>query len=244
MEKAISLEEGQIVLCTVDRIAGTVVFVKINDYNAEGAIVFSEIAPGRIRNIREYAVPGKKIVCKVLRIRPHGIDLSLRRVKLKEKNDFNEIYKKEKSYLALFKTILENGEEAAKKIKSDAGSLVDFLEKAKSNAAILEKYICKEAAEKILGALKEKKQKEKILVKKFSLSSKGSDGISIVKEIMKKAVGDSKCGNCEIFYVAAGKYTAKTRAINPKEADNQLEALIKNLEDMAKQKNCAFSLIK
>jgi len=72
------LEVGDVVLCTVDKIAGTVVFVKI-DRNGEGNIITSEIAPGRIRNLREYVVPKKKIVCKILRISPNGnINLSLR----------------------------------------------------------------------------------------------------------------------------------------------------------------------
>ena len=59
------IEEGQIVLCTVDKIVGTTVFVKIED-NGEGTITTSEISPGRIRNLRKYVIPGKKIVCKVL----------------------------------------------------------------------------------------------------------------------------------------------------------------------------------
>ena len=65
------LEVGDIVLCTVDRIVGTIVFVKI-DGDGEGSIILSEIAPGRIRNLREYVVPKKKIVCKVLRILLHS----------------------------------------------------------------------------------------------------------------------------------------------------------------------------
>ena len=54
------IEVGDIVLCTVDRVIGINVFVKIED-NGEGCIVMSEIAPGRIRNIRDYVVPKKKI---------------------------------------------------------------------------------------------------------------------------------------------------------------------------------------
>ena len=37
------LEVGDIVMCTVDRIVGTIVFVKI-DENGEGSIILSEIA--------------------------------------------------------------------------------------------------------------------------------------------------------------------------------------------------------
>ena len=81
-----NLEVGDIVLCTVDRIVGTVVFVKIKGYG-EGSIIMSEIAPGRIRNLRQYVVPKKQIVCKVLRISGDRIDLSLRRVTQKEKKE-------------------------------------------------------------------------------------------------------------------------------------------------------------
>ena len=73
------LEEGEIVLCTVDKIIGTTVFVKIEG-NGEGTITTSEIAPGRIRNLRDYVSPGRKIVCKVLRVDVNKISLSLRRV--------------------------------------------------------------------------------------------------------------------------------------------------------------------
>ena len=50
------METGDLVLCTVKTIDGTTVFVKIED-DGEGTIVTSEIAPGRIRNLREYVIP-------------------------------------------------------------------------------------------------------------------------------------------------------------------------------------------
>ena len=61
-------EEGDIVLCTVERIAKANVFVDIENGKGEGSIVMSEIASGRIKNLREFVVPKKKIVCKILRI--------------------------------------------------------------------------------------------------------------------------------------------------------------------------------
>ena len=104
-----TFEVGDIVLCTVDRIVGTIVFVKIplNGKEIEGSIVMSEIAPGRIRNLRDYVVPKKKIVCKVLRISGDRIDLSLRRVTLKEQKEIKEQYKQEKSYKSILKSVLE-----------------------------------------------------------------------------------------------------------------------------------------
>ena len=112
-----NLEEGDIVLCIVEKIVGTVVFVKIAD-DGEGSITMSEIAPGRIRNLRDYVVPKKKIVCKVLRISRNGnIDLSLRRVTQKEKKEVLEQDKQEKSYKSILKSVLkEKTDEIIEKI--------------------------------------------------------------------------------------------------------------------------------
>src|SRR3989344_7401168 len=109
-----ALEVGDIVLCTVDRIVGTTVFVHIEGHG-EGSIVFSEVAPGRIRNIRDYVVPKKKIVCKVLRISGDRIDLSFRRVTQKEQKELKEKNKEERSFISILKTVL--GDDADKVIE-------------------------------------------------------------------------------------------------------------------------------
>jgi len=101
------LEEGQIVMCTVEKIIGTTVFVKIQD-DGEGTVTTSEISPGRIRNLRDYVVPGKKIVCKILRIDNRGTHLSLRRVKQNEKKEVLDKISKERSYKAILKTVLKD----------------------------------------------------------------------------------------------------------------------------------------
>jgi len=84
------LEVGDVVLCTVERIEGTTVFVNINETGQQGGIILSEIAPGRIRNLRDYVVPKKVIACKVLKISGNTIELSLRRVTLKEQKEAKE----------------------------------------------------------------------------------------------------------------------------------------------------------
>ena len=121
-------EQGDVVLCTVDRILGTTVFVKIDESDREGSIILSEIAPGRIRNLRDYAVPKKTIVCKILRISGENINLSLRRVTPKEKKQVLEQHKLEKSYLNILKSVLkEKTAETVNKIKKTQ-KLYDLLE--------------------------------------------------------------------------------------------------------------------
>src|SRR3989304_8342081 len=79
-------EEGEILQCTVTSVQSHSVFVRIDEYGINGMIHISEVAPGRIRNIRDFVREGKKIVCKVLKINQekNHIDLSLRRVSRSE----------------------------------------------------------------------------------------------------------------------------------------------------------------
>ena len=235
------LEEGQLLLCTVTKIIGTTVFVQPEEYNLEGTISFPEIAPGRIRNIREYAFPGKKIVCKVLSIKPQFLELSFRRVKVNERNDFNDRYRKERNYMAMLRKMLgEKAEEIIAKIKEENESLLDLLESSKENSALIEKYLTKEQAQKIITVLNEKKARETVLSKKFSLSSKASNGINLVKKAIKDASSSAGVENLEISYIAAGKYYAKLKAKDPKIADQQLRKFLENLETFAKKNNCEF----
>ena len=134
MVNEINYQEGDIILCRVIDIVKTNVFVETLD-GLKGSIVMSEIAPGRIRNIRDYVVPNKIIACKVMSIRDNHLFLSLRRVKLSEQKEVLEYYKKEKSYEGIIKTISKNSEELIKKINKEY-SLREFLDDSKENNLI------------------------------------------------------------------------------------------------------------
>ena len=228
------LEVGDIVLCTVDRIIGTIVFVKI-DRNGEGNITTSEIAPGRIRNLRDYVVPKKKIVCKILRISPNGnINLSLRRVTQKEKKEILEQYKQEKSYKSVLKSILgEKSENIIKQIE-EKERLFDFLQEAKENSKNLGKIAGKESAKKILDIIKAQKQKKAILKKYINLTTTKSDGLKLIKKLL----GNLK--EVEVKYISAGKYSIKIEGDDIKTADNRLKEILKDLEEKAKKAGFEF----
>jgi translation initiation factor 2 alpha subunit (eIF-2alpha) len=233
-----NIEEGDVVLCTVDRIIGTNVFVKIED-NGEGCIVFSEVAPGRIRNIRDYAVPKKKIVCKVLRISGDRIDLSLRRVTQKEQKEIREIYKQEKSYEKILKSVL--GEEQGKKIIkeiSKKNKIYDFLQNAKENPKELEKLVGKENVKKIIDILKTQKQKKTILKKEIFLTTTEPNGIELIKNLLGMIKGT------EVKYVSSGKYSLKKESEDIKKADHELTNTLIKLEKEAKRKKVEFGVIK
>lgn len=230
------VEEGDFVLCTVEKIVGTIVFVKIENEERGGSIILSEIAPGRIRNLREYVVPKKKIVCKVLRVSGETIFLSLRRVTQKEKKEVLEEYSQEKSYNNILKSILkEKAEDIIERI-SKTGRLYDFLEEAKENPKELEKIVGKEDSKKILNIIKEQKKKKTIIKKIVLLRTQNPDGINLIKEILKKPA------NIEIKYIAAGKYSLKTENEDAKKGDQELKDLMEKIEEKAKEKGMHFEI--
>ena len=230
-----NLEVGDLVLCTVDKIDKTLVFVNIEG-NGQGSIILSEIAPGRIRNLRDYVVPKKKIVCKILRVNASGnIELSLRRVTQKERKEVMERYDQEKGYISILKTVLkEKAEKAIEKIK-EKGKIYDFLQEAKQNSSELERITGKAESEKVLEILKTQKQKKGVIKKEFSLTTANQNGLEIIKKILN-------IKDAEIKYIAAGRYSIKIEDSEIKKADNKLRDIIENIEKGAKKEGVEFSV--
>ncbi|UZE93838.1 MAG: S1 RNA-binding domain-containing protein [Candidatus Pacearchaeota archaeon] len=245
-------EEGEILLGTVERVVRTNVFVKLDDYGKEGVMSFSEVSPGRIRNIRKYVVPGQKIVCKVLRVdeaRNH-IDLSLRRVSTREKKEVLEIHKRGKDALAMMGVIVKEKkklDELVDKIKEKFG-LGEFLEELmakvgepKESLSMLKKVgFSDEEANRLLKLISEKIKERRVKVKeKISLSSEAEDGVEIIKKILGEA--EKKA---EVSYLGASYYSLTIEDKDYKEANKKLKNILDNIERMAKEFKCNFKHLK
>lgn len=233
------LEVGDTVLCTVERIERTIVFVKVHESNKEkeGSIVTSEIAPGRIRNLRDYVVPKKKIICKVIRISNEGnIELSLRRVTPKEKKEAMEQYKQEKSYISILKNILgEKADKTTKEILKNE-SIFNFFQEIRNNIKELEKIVGKSDSKKILDVLVSQKQKKAILKKEINLKSNLPNGLKLIKNTLGEIKG------ADVKYISAGRYSIKTEAEDIKKADNKIREIVSDIERKAKQYKMEFSI--
>jgi translation initiation factor 2 alpha subunit (eIF-2alpha) len=230
------LEEGDMVLCTVDRIAGTVVFVKIEGEEREGSIILSEIAPGRIRNLREYVIPKKKIVCKVLKTSGGTISLSLRRVTLKEKNEVMDENNQERSYMSILKSVLkEKSTDIIDKITKE-GKLYAFFEEARKNPKKLEDLIGKDDAKKILSIVLEQKKKITIIKRTISLKTQEPNGIYLLKSVLESP------REIEVKYLSAGKYSLKIETEDGKKGDQRLKVFLDGVEKKAKETGVQFEL--
>lgn len=229
------LKEEEIVMCTVKRIEGTNIFVEIEE-NGEGSIVMSEVAAGRIRNIREYVSPNKKIVCKILKILPNNIQLSLRRVTGKEREEIQQRYKKERSLYTLLKSTIPSPESTIEKIR-ESFELWEFYEKLKENPSIIENFTTKEQALSISKKLIEKKEKEKNIRKIFILKSAPLNE-STVNEI--KSILSEK--NIKINYLGSSQFSISSFGKDFKEAGHNVDMALERIEKQAKEKKLFFEL--
>ena len=238
-------EDGELVLCTVKKVLHNSVFISLDEYeNKEGLIHISEIAAGRIRNIRDYVREEKRIVCKVLKvdkIKGH-IDLSLRRVSLQSKKNketehmLEERAEKilEDSAKPLKKSIKEAYELAGNKILENYGSLHSFyVLVAEDNSLIANLQLDKRLEKELLNIIKLKiKPPEVNINKKIKLLSLEPSGINLIKEILLSALklAKEKSINLTIKYISAPYYSLKIVARNYKKAEEDLKLIINQLE--------------
>lgn len=229
------LEEGEIVLCTVIDIVGTVVHVKIEN-NGDGSIITSEIAPGRIRNLRDYVVPNKKIVCKVLRVSGDRVDLSLRRVTMKERKEVLEEHNKEQTAKNILRSILKDkAQEIIQQLESKNEKVQDFFIKIKDNPEQYKKIFSKEELERIIQIASKQKNKKISIKKEVEFSTDRPDGLLIIKKILEN-------DKIEIKYLAAGKYSAKIESENLKESQHLMQQIMEEIEARAKQEKVQIEI--
>ena len=227
-----NIKEGDIVMCTVKKIEGATVYLDIEG-NGEGSMSLPEVAAGRIRNIRDYVSSGKKVVCKVLRISKDHIELSLRRVTGKERDEAKERYQKERNLLGMLKASVKNPDEVIEKIK-ESYDVATFAEEARANPSILDNLMKKEESlvfSKILSEKKEKAVKREITIKSFS-----SSGINDIKYILEAK-------NIEIHYLGSSRFSISASGKNFKEAEAKVEKALAEIQKRAKERR-AFLEIK
>lgn len=228
------MEEGDLVLCKVREVSNTITSVDLPN-GKQGTIISSEIAPGRIKFMRQYVIPNKQIVCKILEVSGDNIHLSLRRVNSKEKKEVMQRFKQEQATKVAFKQILgEKAKETEEKILKDFSTLMEFIDKAKENETLIEKYIQKENQESI-KKITEKKQKSQALKQNIKIKCLEDDGIKRIKEIF-----DLEDENISITYLSAGQFKLKLTVEDFKQGKKRMTEILEELEKRTKKHKCEF----
>lgn len=237
-------QEDELVLCTVTSVQYSSVFCTLDEYGQRtGMIHISEVAPGRIRNLREFVKEGKKIVCKVLRINPEKghIDLSLRRVnEMQKREKLNQVKqeqlaekiiehaanqhlkKPEEVYAALSKTLLPK-----------YGGIFPAFEAVAQGTLDLSTIIDKKLATDITTAIQQRIKPPKVeLDGDLSLTSYAPNGIEQIKEVLARA--QNSPAKPTIRYKGAGTYHIVVTAEDPKTAEKLLKTTTDTVLESAK----------
>ena len=237
-------EEGEVVLCTVSKVNPNSVFLHLDEYDKVGMMHISEISPGRIRNIRDYVVEGKLIVCKILRIdkeRNH-IDLSLRRVnETLRRNKLAEVKQEQKA-----EKIIEIVAKNAKKDVRGFYSLITkpildehdmvynaFIDvasgKIKMSDLKIPKEYEKEIEEHVMKRFKAEKRPVGGILK---LSTYAENGVEIIKKLLKDI---EKIKNADVKYLGAGNYKIHIESEEVKKDEKLLDEKIEEVLEQIKK---------
>ena len=246
---------NEIVLCVVRKITYNTTFVNIPEYEKEGVLTISEIAPGRIRNLRDHVIEGKTIVCKVLRVDENHrrIDVSLRRVPIQVMRDKLEEIKKESYAERVYLDI-------AKELNSDKDNLFE-----KTYEPIFENY------ETVFEALydimlddkkvdmftnlndNEKdvfvriindriKPDEVIFKEKFELTSTNENGARLIRDSISNSLEPLNYDKFDIYYLAAGKFGVTITHDDIKSAQKLFNSFRDNLLKEAKEHDLRINI--
>ncbi|MAE49730.1 hypothetical protein CMI48_02780 [Candidatus Pacearchaeota archaeon] len=218
-------------LCTVNKIEGANVFVTTSS-GAQGSITLSEIAAGRIRNLRQYVTVNKKIVCKVLRTNP--LQLSLRRVTSGERQEVLDAYKQERNFLAVLKATTKSPEKILEKIKASY-DLQDFLDQAREDPKLLEKVTTKTEAVKIAETWKDKSSKKKKVKQEISLTSTAPEGVNDLKDILETK-------EAQVNYLGSSRFEISIEAEDFKTANTQLQTILETIKKKAEKKHAQLEI--
>lgn len=235
-------KENEIVLCTVSRIFPTTVFCTLENGN-EGVIPISEIAPGRIRNIRDHVKEGKKVACKVLRVDEEKghITLSLRRATLREKKEKIEQYKKANNAQAILKTFdsktkIKIDESVLEEIKEKHNSLFDFFQNSLEDKNKLSELKIKDSKkiDVLFDLIKERVKPKKVKVSLIlEIKTSLPDGVEKIKQILNTK-------KISVKYISAPLYKLELESENAKEAEKILNAeaerIIKTFKNLGEVK--------
>lgn len=233
-------EENEIVLCKVTRIFPNSVFVELLEHKKQGMIHISEISPGRIRNLRDYVVVGKQIVCKILKIdKEKGhIDLSLRRVNSSQRMDKLEEIKQELKAESLIqnlsKKLKKTFEELYQKISSAilpeySHLYICFKEVVSGEVDLKQLGLETKLAEELTEAILDKFKPPKVYIKgEVQIKTFSSDGVEKIKSTLIEI--EQVSSTISVSYLGAGKFKLIIEDANYKLAEKNIKKILNILD--------------
>ena len=248
--QAIFPELGDLVVATVTRVEDYGAYVKLDEYaNIEGLVHISEISTTWVRNIRDHARQGQKLVLKVLRVNTqrNQIDLSLRRVTGREKSEKMLEWKKERKAEAILKSAAEKmkiPETEAETVKNTLlekfGSLYDPLEEAMDDGpeALIKAGLSEAWAEAIAEVSKTKIRLERSKVRgTIAVTCHKPGGVDLIKQTLTgvKKIRRPRGSEIKIYTIGAPKYRVEVEAGSFEAAEKTMNLVMEEITSSIKK---------
>ncbi len=242
-------QDDEIVLCKVTKLFPNAVFVDLLEYDQKSGLVhISEVAPGRIRNLRDYVSLDRQVVCKVLKVykdRNH-IDLSLRRVNSTERrqklDEIKQELKAEQLITNLAKkvkrTVDDLYQEVASKVLKDYSYLhICFRDVVAEEVSLESLGIKKQLADEITQAVLDKFKPKTITINaEIKLSTYAAGGVEKIKQVLQAVEKTSI--TVQLSYLGAGRYKVIIEDFDYKPA----ELTLKKIQDLVEKFNDKISV--
>ncbi|GIU69876.1 MAG: translation initiation factor IF-2 subunit alpha [Candidatus Woesearchaeota archaeon] len=224
-------EPSDLVMCTVTNIQHNSIFVNIHEYNKQGMITISEIAPGRIRNIRDYVVEGKVIICKVLNVNKERgyIDLSLRRVTEGQRRQKSDEVKQETRAEKIIELtahelkipVEQLYHDVADKLLTQYFYLYQAFDDVINGNLELKSVIDEKIASVLEKNIREKiKPKQIVVAGDVLISVWDENGIELIKNTLINSISGS---DTKIIYLGGGKYRILVKGTDYKVVEKNLK---------------------
>src|SRR3989344_4340878 len=192
-------QQGELVICKIDKISPNSATAILIEYNIEGMIHISEVFSGWVRDIRNHIKSGQQVVAKVTRVDEERkfISLSLKRVDNKQEKDkikeYNLEQKAEKMLEMAAKSLNKNLDTAYEEIgfllQENFGSIYEGFKKSIKNPSQLSSRGISESWIKAMQEIAEKNIEQKEFEFKTKNAKKGE------KEFTEKLTKLSKEGD-------------------------------------------------
>ncbi|MFQ5762651.1 MAG: translation initiation factor IF-2 subunit alpha [Candidatus Bathyarchaeia archaeon] len=234
-------EVGDLVIATVVRIADYGAYVTLDEYkNMDGLLHISEVSSSWVKNIRNFVREKQKVVLKVLRvdIQRKQVDLSLRRVSGKEKQDKLLEWKRRQKAFSIVENVLH---QLKVEDPSAVGEVLSTLEEKYDDPyAGLEDLAERgeEALEKLklpkpwsTALLKVAQQKVKLPTVEIKgileLTCPASNGVNVLKKVLTEAktLKKGRKVRTDIYTVGAPRYAVEIKAKEYKTAEKVISEM-------------------
>ena len=234
-------EADELVIATAQKITDHGAYVTLDEYNdLEALLHVSEISSSWVKNIRDFVREKQKVVLKVLSVgeEKHQVDVSLRRVSGKEKQDKLLGWKRKRKAISILEVVAQELEVDPKTFVQ--GVLAKLEEKYDDLHLALEELIEKgpEIGEKLklppewtAAIIKTAQQKIKLPTVKIKgileLTCPRPDGINVIKKILSECRTPRRAKKTKVktYTVGAPRYAVEVIAKNYRDAEKSVSEL-------------------